>query len=136
MSLRSPLGRALGRGSAKEGVSHWWTQRLTAAALVVLGLWFLASLLALHSLDYFAVRAWLAQPITAVVALLLLPTLLWHSHLGVQVVIEDYVHHEPLKLLLLVLSRFAHSLLAVAALVAVARIVFAAAQPAGLVAGP
>ena len=136
MSLRSPLGRALGRGSAKEGVGHWWSQRLTAVGLVVLGVWFVAGLLALHSLDYLTVRAWLAQPVTAVVALLLVPTLLWHSHLGVQVVIEDYVHHEPLKLLSLVLSRFVHTLLGVAAAVALTRILLGApAMPAGLVAG-
>lgn len=136
MSLRSPLGRALGRGTAKEGVSHWWTQRLTAAALVLLCVWFAAGLLALPSLDYHVVRAWLAYPLTATVALLLLPTLLWHSHLGVQVVIEDYVHSEALKLLALVLSRFVHALLGVAAVVALVRIAFSPALPMGLVAGP
>ena len=126
MSLRSPLGRALGAGSAKSGVGHWWTQRLTAAALVPLGLWFAVSLLALDTLDYVAVRAWLAQPLTTVGALLLVLTLLWHSSLGVQVVIEDYVHHEGLKVASLVLLKFAHVVLAVACVYALLIIAFAA----------
>ena len=126
MSLRSPLGRALGSGSAKSGVGHWWTQRLTAAALVPLGLWFAISLLSLDALDYGSVRAWLAQPLTTVSALLLVLTLLWHSSLGVQVVIEDYVHHEALKVASLVLVKFAHVVLAVAGVYALLIIAFAA----------
>lgn len=123
MSLRSPLGRVLGHGSAKEGVSHWWSQRLTAAALVPLAIWFVLGLLSLETLDYASVRGWLGEPLNAIVALLLVPTLLWHSSLGVQVVIEDYVASESLKLAALILSRFAHALLGVAGVVAVVRIV-------------
>lgn len=108
MSLRSPLSHALGSGSAREGVSHWWVQRLTAVALVPLSLWFLLSFFALPALDYFTVRDWLAAPWHSVGALLLVVTLVWHSSLGVQVVIEDYVHHPGLKLATLVLVKFFH----------------------------
>ena len=126
MSLRSPLARALGSGSAKEGVAHWWTQRLTAAALVPLSIWFLAGLLSLHSLDYATVRGWLTQPLNTMTALLLTLVLVWHSSLGVQVVIEDYVHHEKLKIASLLLVRFAHAVLAVAGVYAISMIAFAA----------
>lgn len=119
MSLRSPLGRALSRGSAKEGVSHWWTQRLTAVALLPLAIWFLLALLSLPSLDYFAVRDWLAVPWHSIGTLLLVLALVWHSSLGVQVVIEDYVHHHGLKLIALVLVKFAHVALGVAGAYAV-----------------
>jgi succinate dehydrogenase / fumarate reductase, membrane anchor subunit len=123
MSLRSPLGRVLGHGSAKEGVAHWWSERITAAALVPLTIWFAAGLLSLDALDYASVRGWLGEPLNAVVALLLVPTLLWHSNLGVQVVIEDYVSGEGIKLASLVLCRFVHAVLGVAGIVAVVRIV-------------
>jgi succinate dehydrogenase / fumarate reductase, membrane anchor subunit len=114
VTLRSPLGRALGRGSAKEGVGHWWTERLTAVALVPLSLWFALALLSLDSLDYAVVRAWMSAPLNSVGVLLLVLTLLWHSSLGVQVVIEDYVHHHSLKIVSLVLVKFAHVAAAVA----------------------
>jgi succinate dehydrogenase / fumarate reductase, membrane anchor subunit len=130
MSLRSPLGRALGAGSAKSGVGHWWTQRLTAVALVLLGLWFVISLLSLDSLDYATVRGWLGQPATTIGALLLVLTLFWHSSLGVQVVIEDYVHHEALKVVSLLVLKFAHVALAVTAVYALLIIAFAAGVPA------
>lgn len=119
MSLRSPLSYALGSGSAKEGVSHWWVQRLTAVALVPLAIWFVLALLGLPALDYFTVRDWLAAPGHSVGTLLLVVTLVWHSSLGVQVVIEDYVHHQGLKLITLVLVKFAHVALGVAGAFAV-----------------
>lgn len=119
MALQSPLGRALGLGSAKSGYHHWWAQRLTAVALVPLGLWFVFSLLGLSSMDYWAVAAWVGEPLHAVLLLLLLVSLLYHSSLGVQVVIEDYVHHGPAKVVALVAVRFAHIFLAVAGLYAV-----------------
>ncbi len=126
MSLRSPLGRALGAGSAKSGVGHWWSQRITAAALVPLGLWFAVGLLSLDALDYASVRTWLSQPLTTIGALILVLTLSWHSNLGVQVVIEDYVHHEGLKVASLLLLKFAHVVLGVTAVYALLIIAFAA----------
>ena len=89
MSLRSPIGRALGRGSAKSGVSHWWVQRLTAVALVPLTVWFAFAVVHLPTSDYEAVRAWVASGINPVLLLQLIGALAWHSALGVQVVLED-----------------------------------------------
>lgn len=114
MALRSPLGRALGLGSAKSGFDHWWGQRLSAGALVLLGLWFAVSLLGLASTDYWAVAAWVGEPRHAILLILFLITLLYHSSLGVQVVIEDYVHEAPAKVSALVVNRFLHVALAVA----------------------
>jgi succinate dehydrogenase / fumarate reductase membrane anchor subunit len=119
MGLRSPLGRAIGHGSAKSGFQHWWAQRLTAAALVPLGLWFVASLLGMASLDYWAVSAWVGEPLHAILLMLFLATLLYHSNLGVQVVIEDYVHQRGTKLAALVCVRFAHIAMAAAGLYSV-----------------
>ena len=122
MSLRTPLGRVLGLGAAKEGPGHWWWQRLTSVALIPLSLWFFFSLVGLGSLDYPAVREWLADPMHALLVLLLVATLFYHSRLGVQVVVEDYVHHQGLKLLALILVDFAHVLAAVIGLFAILKV--------------
>jgi succinate dehydrogenase / fumarate reductase membrane anchor subunit len=128
MSLQSPLGRVLGRGSAKSGVSHWWVQRVTAVASVPLTLWFLWQLVGLAGgtggLGFDAVRAWVASGLTPVLLVLLIGTLTWHSALGVQVVLEDYVHGKGLKVASLLASTFAHLLLAAAGVYAVLRIAF------------
>jgi succinate dehydrogenase / fumarate reductase membrane anchor subunit len=119
VSLRSPLGRVLGLGSAKSGFHHWWAQRLSAVALAPLGLWFALSLLTLASTDYWSVAAWVADPWHAILLILLVLTLLYHSSLGIQVVIEDYVGHGPRRIAGLVLNLFLHAVLAVAACYAV-----------------
>ena len=124
MSLRSPIGRVLGRGSAKSGVSHWWVQRLTAVALVPLTVWFAFAVVHLPTSDYEAVRAWVASGINPVLLLQLIGALAWHSALGVQVVLEDYVHAKGLKLAALLASTLLHALLAVAGVYAVLRIAF------------
>ena len=119
MSLRTPLGKVLGRGSAGEGVSHWWLQRVTAVALLPLTVWFAISLLT-HSLQsYEEMRGWLGQPCVAVPAILLVFTLALHSKLGVAVVVEDYVHGKGAKTSLLLLSTFIHVAAAVAAVFAI-----------------
>jgi succinate dehydrogenase / fumarate reductase, membrane anchor subunit len=118
MSLRTPLGKVLGRGAAGEGTGHWWVQRVTAVALVPLTLWFAGSLLGLQLQSYDQVRGWLGQPWVAVLTILLVLTLSWHSRLGVQVVIEDYVHGGG-KTAWLLLSTFVHFAAAVAAVFAI-----------------
>jgi succinate dehydrogenase / fumarate reductase membrane anchor subunit len=123
MSLRSPLGRVLGHGAAKEGVHHWWVQRLTALALIPLSIWFVISLLALPSFDHATVHAWVSQSWTALLLVLFIAITAWHSKLGVQVVIEDYVHG-GVKTLSLIFSTFAHTLVAAAAIFAVLKVAF------------
>jgi succinate dehydrogenase / fumarate reductase, membrane anchor subunit len=127
MSLRSPLRRVLGLGSAQSGVSHWWAQRLTAVALVPLSIWFVVSLLALPSLEHATVAAWISQSWTALLLIILVLVAAWHSQLGVQVVVEDYVHGTGAKTLTLVLVGFAHVLIAAAGVLAVLSVAFRAA---------
>jgi succinate dehydrogenase / fumarate reductase membrane anchor subunit len=124
-SLRTPLARVLGDGSAKEGVGHWWTQRITAVALVPLTVWFVVGLLRLPSLEYAAVVAWLAIPWNSAAAVLLVLTLAWHSAVGVQVVIEDYVQDHGLKVVALVLTKFAHALVGAVGVIALLRVALA-----------
>jgi succinate dehydrogenase / fumarate reductase membrane anchor subunit len=126
MSLRSPVGRVLGLGAAKEGVEHWWMQRVTAVGLVLLTLWFLVSLLRLEDLSYGLVTAWLAKPVNAVLAILLVATAAYHSKLGVQVVVEDYIANKGIKIGAMVLLNFVHVALAALGIFAVLRIAFGA----------
>jgi succinate dehydrogenase / fumarate reductase membrane anchor subunit len=127
VSLRSPLGRVLGHGSAKEGVHHWWVQRLTSIALIPLMTWFVLSLFWLPSFDHATVREWVSQSWTALLLVMLIGIGTWHSKLGVQVVIEDYVHGST-KTLSLIVSTFAHTLVAVVAIFAVLKVAFGIAQ--------
>lgn len=122
MSLRSPLGRALGHGSAGEGVHHWWTQRLTSLALIPLGVWFLISLIVLPLHDHAVLTNWLAHGWNALLMLIFTLVATWHSQLGVQVIIEDYVHSHGTKILALILNTFAHIFIAAAAVYAVLKI--------------
>jgi succinate dehydrogenase / fumarate reductase, membrane anchor subunit len=123
VSLRSPLGRVLGLGSAKDGTEHWWSQRITAVALVPLTAWFAIALLSLPALDYQTVHAWLSVPFTAVLAVLLVAVATYHSYLGVNVIVEDYTTHAK-KVLLLVLLRFIHILAGAAGVFAILRVAF------------
>ena len=122
MSLRSPLSRVLGLGSAKDGTDHWWMQRVTAIALVLLGGWFLVSFAMLEDYSLRSVTAWVQRPMNAIVLLLGSITLAYHSMLGVQVVIEDYVHGPGLKVFSLLASKFVHIFLGLAAVLAVLNI--------------
>ena len=122
MSLRSPLSRVLGLGSAKDGTDHWFAQRVSAVALVLLGLWFVISLAVLGTVKYGNVIAFLGKPLNGVLMALLCVTLAYHSYLGVQVVVEDYVHTKGVKMLALILSRFAHVFVAIASVYSILRI--------------
>jgi succinate dehydrogenase / fumarate reductase membrane anchor subunit len=124
VSLRSPLGRVLGQGSAKDGTGHWWAQRVTAVALVPLGLWFFFSLLFLPALDYAAVKTWLALPPCSFLALLTVAVLTYHSYLGTTVVVEDYVHAAGWKIFSLLLLRFLYVLFGGASIFAILRVAF------------
>ena len=124
MSLRSPISRVTGLGTAKDGVGHWWSQRVTSVALVALGLWFVASLLRMPNFGHEIVTTWIAMPLNSVLLLLLIGTLVYHSQLGVQVVVEDYVHHHGLKIATMLLLTFAHVVVAALAIFAVLRIAF------------
>jgi succinate dehydrogenase / fumarate reductase membrane anchor subunit len=126
MSLRSPLGRVLGLGSAKEGVHHWWVQRLTSVALVPLAAWFTVSLLSLPALDHTTVIAWMGQSWTSLLLILFVLIATWHSQLGLRVVVEDYVHGGA-KTVVLVLVTFAHALIAVAGVFAILKVAFGGA---------
>jgi succinate dehydrogenase / fumarate reductase membrane anchor subunit len=122
MSLRSPLGRALGHGSAKSGSSHWYAQRVTAVALVLLGLWFAASLACLGSVSHERVTAWLRSPANSVLAVLLLATGAYHAAIGLQVVVEDYVGANGVRAAVLLVINFALVGAAVTGVLAVLRI--------------
>ncbi len=96
--MRSSLARVRGLGSAKEGVVHWWAQRVTAIALVPLSVWLAGNFVALAGAKHEAVVAWIASPVGTVLMLLSIAAIFHHAQLGLQVVIEDYVHGEGLKL--------------------------------------
>jgi succinate dehydrogenase / fumarate reductase, membrane anchor subunit len=124
MSLRSPMGRVLGLGSAKDGTAHWWAQRVSAAALIPLTVWFTWSMLALPLLDYATVRAWLKAPASSLLAVLLVAVLGYHSYLGTSVIVEDYEHSAGMKLFYLLSLRFLYVLVGGASILAILRVAF------------
>lgn len=124
MSMRSALGRVRGLGSAKSGTGHWWSQRLSAIALVPLTLWFIGSLVVLAGASHAEIVAWVSSPIVASLLVLLVATTFYHSYLGLQVVIEDYVHNEPLKLATLIVVQGASFVLALIGIVSVFMLLF------------
>lgn len=121
-TLRSPLKRARGSGSAKDGVRTFLAERISAVALVPLTLWFVFSVARLPMLSHNAVKHWVQAPSVAVTLVLFLAALFYHSSLGVKVVVEDYVAGEGRKLVVLLLVKFAHAVLAAAAIFAVLKI--------------
>lgn len=122
--MQSPLRRAQGLGSTGRGVDHWWTQRVTAVALIPLTLWFVALLIALSGSDYNAVIAWLRTPFVTILMVLLLTMLFQHMALGLQVVIEDYVHSDRVKIPAVVAIRCACFGLAATGIIATLHIAF------------
>ena len=124
MQLRTPIAQTRGLGSAKEGVGHWKMQRLTAVANIILVIWFLISAVSLAGATYEETRAWLASPVTASLMVMLIISAFYHAKLGVQVVIEDYVHHEGIKLASLLAVTLLCVALGVACVVAVLKTSF------------
>jgi succinate dehydrogenase / fumarate reductase membrane anchor subunit len=119
MEMRSSLGRARGLGSTKDGVGHWWSQRVTAIALVPLSIWFVFAAIGLMGADYETFQAWIGIFGNALLMVVLVLVLFYHAHLGMQVVIEDYVSRESCKVMTLLVVKFALFMLAVSCVLAV-----------------
>ncbi len=124
--LRHKMKEVRGLGSAKSGVGHWWWQRLTAVVLMPLGLWFVYSLIQLlpHAASREAVAAWLASPANTLGMIALLAAMFYHSKLGIQTIIEDYVHKECCKISLLILNTLGHLGLTLVSTLAVIKLHF------------
>ena len=124
MSLMTPLNRVLGLGLGKGAAEHWWLQRVTAVALLPLGLWFAYELLTLPGFDYATVAAWVQRPLTSILLILMVVAVGYHSALGVQVVVEDYVTGKGVRAATLMASTLAHVGLSVATVFAVLKVAF------------
>jgi succinate dehydrogenase / fumarate reductase membrane anchor subunit len=126
-SIRSSLAGARGLGSSKTGVTHWWTQRVSAVALVPLTVWFVACVASQFGAEYSSVTDWLSSPFQASLMAIYIAAIFYHSQLGLQTIIEDYVHVESAKLALLIGLQLLNILLAVAAIFSVIMILVGAA---------
>ena len=104
--MRTPLSRVRGLGSAKKGTEHFLLQRVTALANIPLTVFFVSAMVAHAGADYLTVKAFLSRPIVALVMLLLILSMVWHMRLGLQIVIEDYIHDHTVKILALILNTF------------------------------
>lgn len=126
MALRTDIKTARGLGSAKHGTEHWWSQRLTALALIPLSVWFVAGVVAHLGASQAAFAAWLRSPMAATAMILTVAAAFHHGQAGMQVVYEDYIHHEGLKLAAVVATKFLAYALAAASIVAVLKLTFGA----------
>ena len=122
VDLRTPLARVLGMGSAKQGSSHWWWQRMTSVALVPLGVWFVISVLMLAGSDHGSATLWLRSPFQAAPFLLFMAVAFWHAAVGLQVVVEDYIHSEGLKMAVLITIKMIIALASVISVLLLLRI--------------
>jgi len=122
LKFRTPINEVRGLGSAKDGTHHWWLQRVTAVALVPLSLWLVASLVSLVGADYQSVVIWVRSPVVTVLLICLIGALFHHAQLGLQVVLEDYVHTEWLKTTSIVLMKFTALVLGLASVLAVLKV--------------
>ena len=124
-NMRDPLATARGLGSAKDGVNHWWMQRVTAIALLVLSPWFIYFAVSLIGADQFTVKAAIAKPLNATLLVSFVIAMFWHARLGLQVVVEDYIHGWQ-EITLQLIIKFAYAIAAIASVLAIGRIVFSA----------
>ena len=124
MDMNTPLSKVIGLGSAKEGTSHFWRQRLTAVANVPLIVFFVTLVISLQGADYQTVRDTLANPFISILMLLIIVSGVYHMKLGMQVIIEDYVHGEFLKVVTLIGNTFFCSVIGLAATFAILKISF------------
>lgn len=122
MKFRTPIARAKGLGSAHSGVESWLSSRVFAAALVPLVIWLLIGLIRHAGSDFATASAWVGQPVNAVLMILLLGAMFHHAQLGMQVIYEDYIHTNWLKVSVVYLTKFAAYLLAAAASFAVLKV--------------
>ena len=121
--LKSPLSRARGLGSAKSGTHHWIMQRITSVGNLFLGLWFLYSIIFNSDLKYLAgAESWLAEPFNAICMVLLIISFFYHAVLGAQVIVEDYIHHEGLKIIKLFGQRLVFFAMAVACIFSILQV--------------
>ncbi|MGH8477571.1 MAG: succinate dehydrogenase, hydrophobic membrane anchor protein [Methylococcales bacterium] len=123
MQYRSPISKARGLGSAKQGFHHWWTQRITAVALIPLTLWFGISLVLVPGADYQTIVGWISSPWNTVLLIATIIAVFYHAILGLQVIIEDYVHGELVKIAAILATKLILILYALAALYATFRII-------------
>jgi succinate dehydrogenase / fumarate reductase membrane anchor subunit len=124
MSLRHPIGEARGLGSAKSGTGHFFLQRVTAACLVPLLIWFGVAMAGLAGADYATIAAWVSSPLVAILLIALIGIGCYHFHLGLQVIVEDYVHGDLNKLMTLLFCRALAFLIGLSGIYAVLRISF------------
>jgi len=122
--LRTQLGRVRGLGSAKGGSEHWWMARVTSIALIPLTLWFVFGALSIVGDGHAAALHWLRSPFSAIMAILFVGVTFHHIASGIQVVLEDYVHHEPAKMASIIVEKFLCFALAVAGIFAILKIAF------------
>ena len=123
--FRTPLARVRGLGSAKDGVNHWWAQRVTAVALVPLSLWLVTGVVSLAGADRPDVAAWAGSPVTAALLIMVIAATFHHAQLGLQVVIEDYVHNEGVKIAAIIAVKLLAALAALIGTVAVLKLAVA-----------
>lgn len=122
MSLRDPLATARGLGSAKAGFGHWWAQRVSAAVLALLTPFVVYCLARYGIADHAALKSQFANPLFSASCILYVLALFWHARLGLQVVVEDYVHHGAFEVVLQLLIKIVFSFAAVAAVIAIVRL--------------